>query len=205
MPASLPKVLISEDPIATLATIVDISIAFEVNHILDIERFSEVQVASHAERPVARPYIKDYDAIPENRPATWVDRFDTTAWGLLSARSAGRRIGSAVVAVETPDLLEGRHNLAVLWDLRIAPDWRRQGVGTALFQSVERWAMLRGQRHLRIETQHINLPACRLYQRMGCRLAAMARHAYPEFPDEVQLLWEKDLAPSRAELPKEDR
>ena len=36
-------------------------------------------------------------------------------------------------------------------------------------------------------------PACRFYAKQGCELAAIHRFAYPELPNEVQLLWYKDL------------
>ncbi len=42
---------------------------------------------------------------------------------------------------------------------------------------------------LKIETQNINVPACRFYARQGCRLSAIVSHAYAEFPDEIQLIW----------------
>jgi hypothetical protein len=46
---------------------------------------------------------------------------------------------------------------------------------------------------LKVETQNINVPACRFYVKQGCVLGAIHRFAYPEFPDEAQLLWYKDL------------
>jgi ribosomal protein S18 acetylase RimI-like enzyme len=41
----------------------------------------------------------------------------------------------AVVVLKTPSLtmLEGRDDLAMLWDIRVSPEARGQGVGTALF------------------------------------------------------------------------
>jgi ribosomal protein S18 acetylase RimI-like enzyme len=90
-------------------------------------------------------------------------------------------------------MLEGRRDLAVLWDIRVAPDARHQGVGSALFQKVEAKAKLHGCRQLMIETQNTNVGACRFYERQGCRLQTINRAAYPEYPDEIQLLWYKDL------------
>jgi GNAT superfamily N-acetyltransferase len=82
----------------------------------------------------------------------------------------------------------------VLWDIRVvAPDVRRQGVGSLLFGAVERWAESRHVRQLKVETQSINLPAHRFYARHGFALRAVDRFAYPQLPDETQLLWYKDL------------
>ena len=90
-------------------------------------------------------------------------------------------------------MLEGRRDLAVLWDIRIFPDARGHGVGSALFERVEAWAQFHGCRQLKIETQNTNVPACRFYERQGCQLRAIHRAAYPQLPQEIQLLWYKDL------------
>jgi ribosomal protein S18 acetylase RimI-like enzyme len=97
-------------------------------------------------------------------------------------------------------MLEGRDDLAVLWDLRVAPEARGRGVGSALFREVEAWARTRGCRELKVETQNVNVAACRFYAHMGCSLGALNSHAYPEVPDEVQLLWYRSLEarPQRA-------
>lgn len=59
---------------------------------------------------------------------------------------------------------------------------------------MEAWAAARGCRQLKIETQNVNVPACRFYARQGCVLGAINRFAYREFPDEVQLLWYKAIS-----------
>jgi len=142
-------------------------------------------------RPVERPWIKDYDAIDGNRPVDWPAYFDVARWGILAAYMGSRRVGGAIVAHDTPELaiLGGRDDRAALWDLRVAPDARRQGVGAALFAAGARWATARGCRALVIETQDVNVAACRFYARQGCTLHAIERFAYPALPDETRLLW----------------
>jgi GNAT superfamily N-acetyltransferase len=134
--------------------------------------------------------LDEYAEIPSKHPGPAAWPFDMSRWGVLTARIGGRRVGGAVVAFDTPGvtMLEGRSDLAVLWDVRVAPDVRRRGVGTALFRAAERWAIARGCRQLKIETQETNVAACRLYEREGCVL----RERHPQ-GDEVQLLWYKDL------------
>jgi GNAT superfamily N-acetyltransferase len=70
---------------------------------------------------------------------------------------------------------------------------RSNGVGTALFKAAEVWSMAKGCRQIKVETQNINVPACRFYAKQGCVLRTVQLHAYSEFPDEAQLLWYKDL------------
>jgi GNAT superfamily N-acetyltransferase len=142
------------------------------------------------EEPVA-PYTKDYDALHGEGPTRWDEQWDLSNWGLLGTFRDDHRIGGAAVAWNTPgvDMLCDRSDLAVLWDLRVHSDHRGQGVGGELFRAAAAWARERGCRELCVETQNINVPACRFYARQGCTLGAINRYAYPELPDEVQLLW----------------
>jgi GNAT superfamily N-acetyltransferase len=92
------------------------------------------------ERVVDPPYVKDYDAV--EGPTSWPTRFDISRWRLIAARVDGRRVGGAAIAFDTLGvrMLGGRRDVALLWDLRVAPDLRGRGVGTALFRAAERWA-----------------------------------------------------------------
>lgn len=187
---------IKEEPIERIAQVSEIPIAFEVNRILDLSLSDEgLGGIILAEVPVDDPWVKDYDAFLEEGPTRWANQFDISSWGLLTAHDANRIIGAAVVAFDTPgvQMLEGRSDLAVLWDIRVAPDARTRGVGRQLFGAAEALARRRGRRWLKIETQNPNVPACRLYARVGCTLGTINRFAYPNLPDEVQLLWYKQL------------
>ena len=88
-------------------------------------------------------------------------------------------------------MLQGRDDLAVIWDIRVLPKIRGRGVGTALFRKAEGWARTKSCRHLRVETQNINVAACRYYAAQGLQLMEANRHAYPELPDEIQMIWQK--------------
>lgn len=187
--------IVAEPPSAipeldAIPSVFDVRSVFEVE--LDPEGPGGVRLR---ERPLAEPYVKDYDADAGEGPSGWPERFDVSGWGVLSARVGARRVGSAVVAWRTPglDMAEGRADLAVLWDLRVDPAHRRRGLASALFRATERWVADRGGRWLKVETQNVNVPACRLYARMGCELGRVHRHAYPTLPDEVQLFWYKRL------------
>lgn len=143
------------------------------------------------EEPVAPPYVKDYDDVGDERPLRWARRWDMSNWVLLAAVDRGEWIGAAAVARDTPgaNMLEGRTDLAVLWDIRVRPDRRREGVGSLLFHRAVESARASGCRYLKIETQNINVRACRFYASQGCHLRAIHHHVNDDFPDEVQLLW----------------
>jgi GNAT superfamily N-acetyltransferase len=187
---------VSEVPIASVGELARVSSAFTVDRACEVSAAEGGRAFILSERAIDAPYVKDYDSIPGDGPTQWARRFDVSRWGFIRAQSSGRLIGGAVIAFGSADitLLEGRQDLAVLWDIRVAPDVRGQGVGSALFEAAAAWAVARRCRQLKIETQDINVAACRFYARHGCVLGSVNRCAYPQLPNEVQLLWYKDLA-----------
>lgn len=147
-----------------------------------------------AEHWVHPHYTKDYDAISE-RPHDWAVRFDTSQWLMLVSHIEGAVAGGATVAHGGSglDMLEGRSDLAVLWDIRVTPLFRGRGVGRALFTKAEAWAGARGCVELKVETQNINVAACRFYAALGCQLRTVRTEAYPLCRGEDQFLWYKSV------------
>jgi GNAT superfamily N-acetyltransferase len=145
------------------------------------------------ERRIPHPFVKDYDAIPGNGPCTWPARFSIDGWGLFSARLNEQWVGAAAIAADPALVSDGPPNAAVLWDLRVSPDHRHAGIGRRLFATAEQWARDRSCNVLLLETQNINVAACRFYERQGCVLDRVGRTAYPTLADEIQLLWRKAL------------
>ena len=145
------------------------------------------------ERTIEHPWVKDYDTT--EGPKSWPERWDISHWGLLVAHSAGCWAGGCAIAFNTNgvNMLEGRDDVAVLWDIRIHPQIRGKGIGRQLFVAAAEWARSRHCRELKAETQNINVPACRFYERQGCRLTSIDRFAYEAFPEEVQLIWTLSL------------
>ncbi|MBI2855480.1 MAG: GNAT family N-acetyltransferase [Chloroflexi bacterium] len=189
---------VREEPptLATLQGYGEVSIAFPVESRLRVEPVRNgLGGWLITEQAVEHPWTKDYDAIEGEGPTRWASRFDISNWGVISVFQEAKRIGGAVIAFNTPGvyMLEGSPTLAVLWDIRVRPEHRRNGTGSLLFPHVVAWAKSRHCTHLKVETQDINVPACKFYARMGCELRAIHRDAYTDLPDETQLLWYKQL------------
>jgi GNAT superfamily N-acetyltransferase len=185
---------VAEEPMTALAEYALLPIAFRVDHVLDVMARADGDFALSARR-LEIPYVKDYDAVDGEGPLHWTRRFDVSNWTMFTARVAASRVGGATVAFNTPGLtmLEGRRDLSVLWDIRVAQYARGKGIGSALFERVEAWAQAQGCRQLKVETQNINVAACGFYARHGCELRRIHYAAYPDLPEEIQLLWYKDL------------
>ena len=143
------------------------------------------------------PYIKDYDALGNNKPIDWPKRFDIASWGLFLVQRNGVPVGGAAVALNTPEISSKQSsNSAVLWDLRVHPDYRGSGLGKELFQKAVAWAKSKGCTQLRVETQNTNVGACKFYAQQGCKLGEIDRFKYsddPDVKDEVMLVWYLDL------------
>ena len=143
------------------------------------------------ERLVDTPYQK-YGC--DDNPQEWSRGFDLETWGIFLATIAGQPAGGAAVAPPSPGMVvtEGRKDAACLWDLRVSAADRRCGVGKALLARCAEWARKQGFRLLAIETQNVNVPACRFYAATGCELVDIRRSGYagcPEFAHEAMLIW----------------
>jgi ribosomal protein S18 acetylase RimI-like enzyme len=169
---------------------------FEVDSVLNVDVLGDgFKGMKFKEEKVARPYRKNYDV--EGEPFSWL-KFNTGNWITFLGYEGTTLVGGLTVACKTPELrmLNGRDDLADVWDIRVHPDYKRQGFGTKLFQEAVTWSRSQGFKQLCVETQNINVRACRFYLKQGCRLGAVNRYAYysnPAVRDEVQLIWFMDL------------
>jgi ribosomal protein S18 acetylase RimI-like enzyme len=189
---------ILEIPSSDLAHYAAIPIAFEVRTIFDVHLPENGLGGIHLVETAVTPYLKDYDEL--ETPLSWPDEFDISRWGLFLTvdDDSGQALGGAAVAWNTAgvNMLEGRSDLSVLWDIRIHPEARGQGLGKKLFTHAAEWSRQRGCVRMKIETQNINVPACRFYVAQGCHLGDIRRFAYQDEPSvahEVQLNWYLDL------------
>ena len=184
-------VRIREEPPEGLEPYDQVGIGFLVTHRMDVLATCDEHDPWRLEpRPVPRPWIKDYD-VAAGPPSRLEHRGNVANWGVFAAFEADRRVGGALVAWQTPglEMLEGRDDLAVLWDLRVAAEHRGRGIGTRLFEAACAWARRRGGSELRVETQDVNVPACRFYAARGCRLLQVMPGAYQALPGETKLVW----------------
>lgn len=138
-------------------------------------------------------WYMDFDTAEGEGPERWLKTFDTAHWALFLARQEGKPVGGITLAFRTPEvfMLGGRNDITVLWDIRVHPDWKRQGIGSGLFAKAAEWARERGCDSLKVETQNVNVPACRFYMKQGCLLGEINRFAYtaPELRNQVMLVW----------------
>ena len=143
------------------------------------------------EEPVKTPWMKDYEQFEEDRPTNLAKQYDFSNRGIFAAYDGESRIGGAIVAPGEKDWYGV--DSAVLVDIRVHPESRRLGAGRALVAAVVDWARNRRLRDLAIETQNVNVPACRFYAAMGAVLSNVEYGAYSKLPDEIRLTWRLQL------------
>ena len=145
------------------------------------------------------PYMKWGVQSGEDRPETWPERFRSDKRGVFMAFRGSETVGGATVLIDFPAGIIThfeKEGTAVLWDIRIHPDERRRGIGTKLFRFAADWARGRGCHSMKIETQNVNVPACRFYAKNGCVLGAVHRFGYAsalEVAHEAMLQWYLEL------------
>jgi streptothricin acetyltransferase len=101
------------------------------------------------------------------------------------AEHNGRLVG--LLEVEIQDW----NDTAVLMNLMIDLDYRRQGLGQRLWFRCLDFARKAEVRAIMIETQNTNLAACKFYERMGCELVGINSAFYTNngYETEVALFW----------------
>ena len=149
------------------------------------------------ETPV-EPYVRDFCTGDDASVGRWAERFDLSNWMFFMAFDGENPVGAATVATRTEgvNMLAGRDDLAVLWDIRVEEAYKGQGVGRTLFQMAADWARGQGLAQMKIECQNDNVPAVRFYHRQGAVLGAIDEYAYcgdTDFGHTAQLIWYLDL------------
>lgn len=168
----------------------------EVKTILKLEKLNNgIGGIQFVEIPVSQ-YIKDLSIYEV--PTEYLSKFDISNWVFFMAFDDEYPVGAVTVVSRTKNvnMLDGRNDMTVLWDIRIDDKYKHMGIGTKLFDMAVKWSKENGFKQIKIETQNINVPSCKFYAKQGCKLGEVNEYAYYNDPDaknEVQLIWYLDL------------
>jgi GNAT superfamily N-acetyltransferase len=174
-----------------------IPISFEVKTILNVEQNNDgLGGMIFHEKQINQPYTNNFDE--QEKPVSWGDMFNTENWCMFLAKNGDTPVGGIIIACKSPEvrMLEGRNDLVDVWDIRVVPDFRYKGIGTTLFQKAITWSRDEGYKQLKVETQNVNVRACKFYIKQGCKLGGINRFAYWNsqlYKSDIQLLWYIDL------------
>lgn len=143
-----------------------------------------------------KPYVKDLSIY--ECAAEYEKEFDITNWHFFMAFDGEVPVGAMTIAGKTKGLnmLYGREDACVLWDIRIADAYKHQGIGQKLLNMGITEAKKRGYKQMIIECQNNNVAACKFYHKQGAVLSKIDMYAYylePEIRDEIQFIWYLDI------------
>jgi GNAT superfamily N-acetyltransferase len=98
---------------------------------------------------------------------------------IMVAELQGRVVGMCTAQLLVSTAEGGR--AALIEDMVIHEDYRRQGIGRALLQEIESWALKHGAKRLQLLADRNNIPALAYYQRLEWRPTQLtAFHKKPE-------------------------
>lgn len=136
-----------------------------------------------------------FEALVGHIAADFVEQRDPVreACWIAERVADGERLG-CIFLVQARDDATGAVDAGVgqLRLLLVEPAARGSGLGAALVAECERFARAAGYRHMRLWTQSCLLPARRIYERAGWRLAGTEPH-HSFGHDLVGEIWEKTL------------
>lgn len=188
------KLVIEKPTDEVLKEYSNISIEYKVDSVYKLEWKNSGLGGIMLVEETIDPYYKNYDSIDDN-PSLLLDEFDLKNWVVVSAFDGDIRVGGAIIAYNTEgvNMLEGKDDLVVVWDIRVNEDYRGIGVGTKVFQRCIEWARDKNCTRVKVETQNNNVKACKFYASQGAKLSNINTYIYNDYPDEVQLIWSIDL------------
>jgi len=183
------KLIIKQEPISFLKKYHNVSIKFSSDLIYPEKLFVGKAEDINLIETMVPTFTKDYDE--HELPYKWVAKWNISNWCILKAEINGEYIAGAIIAYNTNgvNMLEGRDDIAVLWDIRVSPEHRGKSIGEKLFKEAVKFAEKKNCKFLKIETQNINVNACKFYKRMGCYLGRYSIDEYKDFSDEIMMMW----------------
>ncbi len=171
----------------------EISIAFTSDTVLDFEAIDNGLGGFKVIERKVEPFKKDYD--DDGDVSSSIINFDLSNWKMIAIEEDNKFIAGAIIAFNTKgiNLLRGRDDLFVVWDIRINENYRYQGLGTKIFDYIKKIAKENGVNEIQIETQNNNVNACRFYKNQGASIIKIDKQAYSDYKDETQIIWSIDL------------
>ncbi|MFH5881337.1 GNAT family N-acetyltransferase [Liberiplasma polymorphum] len=128
-------------------------------------------------------------------PGKWKKMFDIKNWRIFIAYDKDLPVGGIALAYQTKgcNRLEGKDDLIVVWDLRVHPDYKAQGIGKRLMNQADAFAKEVKASQIKVETQNNNTNACKFYASQGYTLGEVNRFAYRDAPEESMFIFVKNI------------
>jgi len=183
------KIISEQASLEAIKTYQEVSITFSADMILEFEAIDSGLKGFKAIEKKVTPFTKNYDDYGLLTDS--LKEFDISNWQLLTILDDDQIVGGALLAFQTTNvnMLGGRDDLVVVWDIRINEAYRHKGLGTALFDEIKSFAREIKATEINIETQNNNIKACKFYASQGAVIKSLKQEAYKDLPEETQIIW----------------
>lgn len=139
----------------------------------------ENQVWTYTEEYFSEPYFKKYDE--EEIDSSYIDDEGKVVFFYYVENSCVGQI----------KMRSNWNGYALIEDIAVAKDYRKNGIGTALIQKAIEWAKKNNLGGLVLETQDINVSACHFYAKSNFVIGAIDTMLYSNSPtaNEIAIFW----------------
>ncbi len=139
----------------------------------------ENNVWTYTEEKFAKPYVKKYD--DEDIDVSYIEEEDKVVFFYYAENDC----------VGRSKLRSNWNGYALIEDIAVAKDYRKNGVGTALLHKAIEWAKENHLCGLMLETQDINVSACHFYAKNNFVIGAVDTMLYSNFStaNEIAVFW----------------
>ncbi|MCR3906727.1 MAG: GNAT family N-acetyltransferase [Tenericutes bacterium] len=135
------------------------------------------------------------DLAGEEKVSDWVKILNEKTTSIVVLEENGIWVGGCITVTHSPRVNMLRNNMqnAVLWDIRVHPQYQNLGVGSILLEASIKFSKQMNCKHLIIETQDNNPKAIDFYLKHNAKLIEINKQAYQDTPNETQLIFQLDL------------
>ncbi|MCH4886243.1 GNAT family N-acetyltransferase [Acidaminobacter sp. JC074] len=136
------------------------------------------------EKLLDKPYLKLYDAF-QAECEDYLSNPDQTIFYALNDHEV---LGQIVIR-------KNWNKYCYIDDIAVSKKARQKGVATRLLDQAQKWALENKLGGFMLETQDINLAACRFYKKNGFVIGSIDNMLYRHFDtkDEIAMIWYKEF------------
>lgn len=118
----------------------------------------------------------------QERPYPWTSEHFRETLNSSTTKTFVWEPEGAAIGFATVQLVRAE---AYLQNILIEPGSRRKGQAETFLQKVMMWARSNGAEFLTLDVDAENVPACRLYQKMGFHMLERRKKSYPRGEDAI--------------------
>lgn len=137
----------------------------------------------------------EIDMTKEESISLWKEIMNEDTTSIIAIKNNNKLIAGCITVTNSPkiNMLKGDMTNAVLWDIRVNPNYQNLGLATKLLKESIKFAKKMKCKRLLIETQDNNPKAINFYLKNGAKLIETNPDIYPVELNEIQYIFKIEL------------